>query len=60
MTASRKEEGIKMKLTPEQLDKLTLFFAVKVAIGIAAFIGIVATVALFGTKIAPLMGKLPW
>ena len=49
-----------MKLTPEQLDKLTLFFAVKVAIGIAAFIGIVATVALFGPKIAPLMGKLPW
>ncbi len=60
MTANRREEGIKMKLTPEQLDKLTLFFAVKVAIGIAAFIGIVATVALFGTKIAPLMGKLPW
>ena len=60
MTGNRKGEGIKMKLTPEQLDKLTLFFAVKVAIGIAAFIGIVATVALFGTKIAPLMGKLPW
>lgn len=60
MTGSLKEEDIKMKLTPEQLDKLTLFFAVKVAIGIAAFIGIVATVALFGTKIAPLMGKLPW
>ena len=49
-----------MKLTPEQLDKLTLLFAVKVAIGVAAFIGIVATVALLGTKIAPLMGKLPW
>ena len=60
MTASRKEEGIKMKLTPEQLDKIVLLFTVKVAIGIAAFIGIVATVALFGTKIAPLMGKLPW
>ena len=49
-----------MKLTPEQLDKIALLFAVKVAIGVAAFIGIVATVALFGTKIAPLMGKLPW
>jgi hypothetical protein len=49
-----------MKLTPEQLDKLTLFVAVKVALGVAAFMGIVATVALFGTKIAPLMGKLPW
>ncbi len=60
MTASQKEEDINMKLTPEQLDKLTLFVAVKVALGVAAFIGIVATVALFGTKIAPLMGKLPW
>ena len=60
MTANRKEEDIKMKLTPEQLDKIALLFAVKVAIGVAAFIGIVATVALFGTKIAPLMGKLPW
>lgn len=60
MTENRREEGIKMKLTPEQLDKLTLFVAVKVALGVAAFIGIVATVALFGTKIAPLMGKLPW
>lgn len=60
MTASPKEEGINMKLTPEQLDKLTLFVAVKVALGVAAFMGIVATVALFGTKIAPLMGKLPW
>ncbi len=60
MTASQKEEGINMKLTPEQLDKLTLFVAVKVALGVAAFMGIVATVALFGTKIAPLMGKLPW
>lgn len=60
MTASQKEEDIKMRLTPEQLDKIVLLFTVKVAIGIAAFIGIVATVALFGTKIAPLMGKLPW
>ena len=60
MTANQKVEDIKMKLTPEQLDKLTLFFAVQVAVGVAAFIGIVATVALFGTKIAPLMGKLPW
>ena len=60
MTASQKEEDIKMKLTPEQLDKIVLLFTVKVAIGVAAFIGIVATVALFGTKIAPLMGKLPW
>lgn len=49
-----------MKLTPETLDKITLFFAVKVAIGIVTFIGVVATVALFGPKIAPLMGKLPW
>ena len=60
MTENRNEEGIEMKLTPEQLDKIVLLFTVKVAIGIAAFIGIVATVALFGTKIAPLMGKLPW
>ena len=60
MTANRKVEDIRMKLTPEQLDKLTLLFAVNVAVGVAAFIGIVATVALFGTKIAPLMGKLPW
>ena len=60
MTENRREEGIEMKLTPEQLDKIVLLFTVKVAIGIAAFIGIVATVALFGTKIAPLMGKLPW
>jgi len=60
LTENRREEGIKMKLTPEQLDKIVLLFTVKVAIGIAAFIGIVATVALFGTKIAPLMGKLPW
>lgn len=60
MTANRRAEDIKMKLTPEQLDKIVLLFTVKVAIGIAAFIGIVATVALFGTKIAPLMGKLPW
>ncbi len=60
MTENRREEGIKMKLTPEQLDKIVLLFTIKVAIGIAAFIGIVATVALFGTKIAPLMGKLPW
>lgn len=60
MTENRREEGIKMKLTPEQLDKIVLLFTVKVAIGVAAFIGLVATVALFGTKIAPLMGKLPW
>ncbi len=49
-----------MKLTPEQLDKITVIFTAHVALGIAAFIGIVATVALFGTKIAPMMGKLPW
>ncbi len=60
MTENRREEGIKMKLSPEQLDKIVLLFTVNVAIGVAAFIGIVATVALFGTKIAPLMGKLPW
>ena len=60
MTASQKEGGVKMKLTPEQLDKIVLLFTVKVAIGVTAFIGIVATVALFGTKIAPLMGILPW
>lgn len=49
-----------MKLTPEQLDKITWFFAIKVAIGVAAFMAIVATVALFGTMISSHMSRLPW
>lgn len=29
-------------------------------IGVAGFIALIATVALFGPHIAPLMNKLPW
>ena len=44
----------------EKLDMITKFSALSLAIGIAGFIGLIATVALFGPRIVPLMNKLPW
>lgn len=42
------------------LDKLTRFIVVGLALGVAGFIFVVASVALFGPQLAPLMNKLPW
>lgn len=49
-----------MNLNKEKLDKIAMIVAANVALGVATFIGLVATVALLGPKIAPLMSRLPW
>lgn len=49
-----------MKYNKEKMDKVAMIAAAHVALGVAAFVGIVATVALLGPKIAPLMSNLPW
>ena len=51
---------MKIDPTPEFLEKVTFFVCIKLAIVITSIIGLIATVALFGTKIAPLMRFLPW
>lgn len=43
-----------------KLDKLTQFIALNLVFGVATFMAVVAAVALFGPKLAPLMNKLPW
>ncbi len=42
------------------LDNITQVVVAALCIGVASFIGLIATVALFGPHIAPLMNKLPW
>ena len=49
-----------MRLTPELLEKITILVCAKVAFVIVCVIGLIASVSLFGTKIAPLMRFLPW
>ena len=49
-----------MNLSDEQLDKITKFVVINLAGIIGTLIFVIASVALFGPKIAPLMNKLPW
>ena len=42
------------------LDMIAQGVVVVLCLGVASFIGLIATVALFGPHIAPLMNKLPW
>ncbi len=44
----------------QRLDELTKSLALGIALGVAGFIAIVASVALFGPQIVPYMNKLPW
>ncbi len=49
-----------MNLNKEKLDKIAMIVAANVALGVATFVGLIATVAFFGPKIAPYMSRLPW
>lgn len=42
------------------LDMIIQGVVAGLCLGVAGFIGLIATVALFGPQIAPLMNKLPW
>jgi len=45
---------------PVNMDKITQLVVIGVCFGLAGFIGLLVTVALFGPQLAPLMNKLPW
>lgn len=49
-----------MNLTDEQLDKVVKFVVINVVGIIGTLVFVIASVALFGSKIAPLMNYLPW
>ena len=49
-----------MDLDDKQLDKIAWHVVGGLVTGIAGFMALVATVALFGPKLAPLMNYLPW
>lgn len=42
------------------LDTITQAVVAALCLGVAGFITLIATVALFGPHLAPLMNKLPW
>lgn len=42
------------------LDMITQVAVAALCLGVAGFISLIASVALFGSQIAPLMNKLPW
>lgn len=42
------------------LDNITQVVVVALCMGVGGFIALIASVALFGPQIAPLMNKLPW
>jgi hypothetical protein len=44
----------------KHLDIITQGVVVAICLGVAGFLSLIATVALFGPHIAPLMNKLPW
>jgi len=44
----------------KHLDMITQGVVVGICLGVAGFLLLIATVALFGPHIAPLMNKLPW
>lgn len=44
----------------QHLEKITQITVVSLCLGVAGFIGLIATVAFFGPQLAPLMNKLPW
>ena len=44
----------------KHLDMITQGVVAAICLGVAGFISLIATVALFGPHIAPLMNKLPW
>ena len=43
-----------------RLDMISQVVVAALCLGVAGFILLIATVALFGPQIAPLMNKLPW
>ena len=43
-----------------KLDMISQIVVVALCLGVAGFISLIATVALFGPHLAPLMNKLPW
>ena len=47
-------------MNEEKLDRITKFLALNAAFGVISFMALIAAVALFGPRIAPLMNKLPW
>lgn len=49
-----------MDLDARKLDMIATMVAGALCLGVGGFIALVATVALFGPHIAPLMNKLPW
>jgi hypothetical protein len=42
------------------LDMITQIVVAAICLGLVSFISVIASVALFGPHIAPLMNKLPW
>lgn len=43
-----------------QLDMITQVVVAALCLGVAGFLSLIASVALFGPHLAPLMNKLPW
>lgn len=44
----------------KHMEKITQATVLALCLGVAGFIGLIATVAFFGPQLAPLMNKLPW
>ena len=42
------------------LDRVSQVVVAVICLGVAGFISLIASIALFGPHIAPLMNKLPW
>ncbi|HVY55810.1 MAG TPA: hypothetical protein VHC46_08655 [Thermodesulfobacteriota bacterium] len=42
------------------LDIITQVVVAALCLGVASFLSLIASVALFGPQMAPLMNKLPW
>ena len=44
----------------KHLDMIATGVTAALCLGVAGFISLLATIAFLGTRIAPLMNKLPW
>lgn len=49
-----------MDIDEKHVDMIAQVVVAALCLGVAGFIGLIATIALFGPQIAPLMNKLPW
>ena len=47
-------------MNDQQMEKITQGVVAGICMGVAGFLALVASVALFGPHIVPYMNKLPW